>query len=187
METSIEPVPSSLRLTDTGVVGGFCALPSGDRFRRVSMRLIANGFDDEPRRVHGACRRRPVRGGRWPPARRSMPSRVYPDGAQRHARHRARSAGGREFGRCSGFSARRWIRPRCRVEGEAGAKLTIGAIDAKPPRAAPPVNSARTRQAHRGAEGRARQSAGRDRCGHRAAQIRRALCGYFSGRDRRQG
>jgi uncharacterized protein (TIGR02231 family) len=27
-----------------------------------------------------------------------------------------------------------------RVEGEAGAKLTIGAIDAKPPRAAPPVN-----------------------------------------------
>src|SRR6478672_13440375 len=26
-----------------------------------------------------------------------------------------------------------------RVEGEAGAKLTIGAIDAKPPRAAPPV------------------------------------------------
>ena len=27
-----------------------------------------------------------------------------------------------------------------RVEGEAGAKLTIGGIDAKPPRAAPPVN-----------------------------------------------
>ncbi|MBW7971305.1 mucoidy inhibitor MuiA family protein [Bradyrhizobium sp. BR 10289] len=27
-----------------------------------------------------------------------------------------------------------------RVEGEAGAKLTIGTIDAKPPRAAPPVN-----------------------------------------------
>ena len=27
-----------------------------------------------------------------------------------------------------------------RVEGEAGAKLTIGAIDAKPPRAAPPLN-----------------------------------------------
>jgi len=27
-----------------------------------------------------------------------------------------------------------------RVEGEAGAKLTIGAIDAQPPRAAPPVN-----------------------------------------------
>src|SRR3954462_4339463 len=27
-----------------------------------------------------------------------------------------------------------------RVEGEAGAKLPIGAIDAKPPRAAPPVN-----------------------------------------------
>src|SRR6201987_931536 len=27
-----------------------------------------------------------------------------------------------------------------RVEGEAGAKLTIGTIDARPPRAAPPVN-----------------------------------------------
>ena len=27
-----------------------------------------------------------------------------------------------------------------RVEGEAGAKLTIGAIDARPPRAVPPVN-----------------------------------------------
>ena len=47
--------------------------------------------------------------------------------------------------------------------------------------------SARTRQAHRGAEGRARQSAGRDRCRHRAAQIRRALCGNLAGRNRRQG
>jgi hypothetical protein len=27
-----------------------------------------------------------------------------------------------------------------RVEGEAGTKLTIGAIDTRPPRAAPPVN-----------------------------------------------
>ena len=74
-----------------------------------------------------------------------------------------------------------------RVEGEAGAKLTIGAIDAKPPRAAPPVNLPRTRQAHRGAEGRAGQLTRRDRCGDRPAQIRRALCGYFSGRNRRQG
>src|SRR5712675_3410776 len=40
-----------------------------------------------------------------------------------------------------------------RVEGEAGAKLTIGAIDAKPPRAAAAGQPARTRQAHRGAEG----------------------------------
>jgi uncharacterized protein (TIGR02231 family) len=30
--------------------------------------------------------------------------------------------------------------PSLRVEGEAGAKLTIGTIDARPPRAAPPVN-----------------------------------------------
>ena len=35
----------------------------------------------------------------------------------------------------------RWPRPSSlRVEGEAGAKLTIGAIDAKPPRAATPVD-----------------------------------------------
>ena len=47
-----------------------------------------------------------------------------------------------------------------RVEGEAGAKLTIGAIDTRPPRAAPPVNLPETRQAHRGAEGRARQLQG---------------------------
>ena len=47
--------------------------------------------------------------------------------------------------------------------------------------------SARTRQAHRGAEGPARRSAGRDQCRRGAAQIRRALCGSFARRDRRQG
>ena len=49
-----------------------------------------------------------------------------------------------------------------RVEGEAGAKLTIGAIDAKAAACGTAGQPARTRQAHRGAEGRARRSAGRD-------------------------
>jgi len=74
-----------------------------------------------------------------------------------------------------------------RVEGEAGTNLTIGAIDTRPPRAAPPV-ICRTRPAHRDAEGRARQPARRDCCGHRAAQIRRALRRSLSrrvGRERR--
>src|SRR5437868_2181961 len=43
METSIEPVARPLRLI-TGGGGRFRALPSGKRFRRESMRLIANSF-----------------------------------------------------------------------------------------------------------------------------------------------
>ena len=63
-----------------------------------------------------------------------------------------------------------------RVEGEAGAKLTIGAIDTTAAARRAAGQSAGTRQAHRGAEGRARQSRGRNQCRHRAPQVRRAFC-----------
>ena len=47
--------------------------------------------------------------------------------------------------------------------------------------------SAGTRQAHRSAEGRARQSLRRDQCGHRAPQICRAVCGKLARGARREG
>ena len=95
-------------------------------------------INDEPRRVHGACRR-PSAGGR---RSRQLDGRRHhrlSRRRQRHADYLARSAGRREFGRSQGFSADARS-SSLRVEGEAGAKLTIGAIDARPPRAAPPVN-----------------------------------------------
>ena len=95
-------------------------------------------LDDEPRRVHGACRRPGARGGRG----RQFGGRCrhgLSRWRQRHAGHLARFAGRRQFAVLKDFPLT--LDPSSlRVEGEAGAKLTIGAIDAKPPRAAPPVN-----------------------------------------------
>ena len=74
-----------------------------------------------------------------------------------------------------------------RVEGEAGAKLTIGAIDARPPRQVAAGQSARDRQAHRGIAGSARRSRRRDRRRDSAPQIRRALRRGLSGWTGRKG
>ena len=68
-----------------------------------------------------------------------------------------------------------------RVEGDAGAKLTVGAIDARPPRAAPPVNLSDLDKAHRNAQGPAHRPRGCDRRRRRASQVRRALCRGVSG------
>lgn len=58
---------------------------------------------------------------------------------QRHTAHHARSSVRRQHAGRKDFPLT--LDPSSlRVEGEAGAKLTIGAIDTRPPRAAPPVN-----------------------------------------------
>ncbi len=51
-----------------------------------------------------------------------------------------------------------------RVEGEAGAEFTIGAIDAKPPRAAPPVDLPELDKRIEDAERPARRPPRRDQC-----------------------
>ena len=73
-----------------------------------------------------------------------------------------------------------------RVEGEAGAKLTIGTIDARPPRAAPPVNLPEVDKRIKTLRDQ-RRSARHDRLGNRAPQIRAALCRSLPCRSRRQG
>ena len=74
-----------------------------------------------------------------------------------------------------------------RVEGEAGAKLTIGAIDARPPRAAPPVNLPELDKRIEALKDERADLQGAIECRRRAAQIRRALCGSLAGRNWRQG
>ena len=70
-----------------------------------------------------------------------------------------------------------------RVEGEAGEKLAIGAIDTRAAAAAAPGQSVRNRPSHRDAQRSARRSRRRDcRC-RSAAQICRTVCGGLSGRD----
>ena len=104
------------------------------------MRLIANSScDDEPRRPDGACRR--CRRGRRmsTPVRRSMPSPSIPMAPASRASSRSTLPAGDNSAVLKDFPLT--LDPSSlRVEGEAGAKLTIGAIDARPPRAAPPVN-----------------------------------------------
>ena len=150
------------------------------------MRLIANSFLTTSLVVLAALAAVPGAGGQY---RRQFGGRCrhrLSRRRQRHARRHARSSRRRQFGRSQGFSA------------DAGSVLAAGrgrggrqAHDRRDrcPAAARRAagQSARTRQAHRGAEGRARQSARRDQCRHRAAQIRRTLCGGFAGRNWRQG
>ncbi len=55
-----------------------------------------------------------------------------------------------------------------RVEGEAGARLTIGAIDTRPPRAAPPVNLPELDRRIEALKDERANLAGLDQCRHRA-------------------
>ena len=74
-----------------------------------------------------------------------------------------------------------------RVEGEAGAKLTIGAIDARPPRAAPPVNLPELDKRIEALKDERANLQGAIDGRHRAAQIRRAVCRGVAGGHRRKG
>src|SRR4029450_3913880 len=80
METSIELVPLSQRLT-TGGSGRFRASPSGERFRRESMRLIANSFLTASLVVLTALAAGQVRAADVDASSTVDAVTVYPDGA----------------------------------------------------------------------------------------------------------
>ena len=141
--------------------------------------------DDEPRHVHGICRRAGARGRCGRQFGRRCRHRLSRR-RQRHPCHLARSSGRRSFGRSQGFSAD--ARSVLAAGRGRGGRQTHDRRDRREAAARGAAGqSARTRQAHRGAEGRTRQSAGRDRCRHGAAQIRRTICRNLAGRNWRQG
>src|SRR2546429_2805983 len=134
METSIEPVARPLRLI-TGGGGRFRALPSGERFRRESMRLITNGFLTTSLVVFTALAAGPARAADVAASSAVDAVTVYPDGASVTRIISLDLPAGENFAVLKDFPLT--LDPSSlRVEGEAGTKLTIGAIDAKPPRAA---------------------------------------------------
>ncbi len=74
-----------------------------------------------------------------------------------------------------------------RVEGEAGAKLTIGAIDSRPPRAAPPVNLPELDKRIEALNDERDNLQGVIARRRRAPQIRRTFCRSVAGGNRRKG
>src|SRR5882757_5942268 len=103
------------------------------------MRLISNGFWTTSLVVFTALAGGPVRAADIAASSAVDAVTVYPDGASVTRIISLDLPAGENFAVPKDFSLT--LDPSSlRVEGEAGAKLTIGAIDAKPPRAAPPVN-----------------------------------------------
>ena len=159
---------------------------------RTASRRETNAIDcqlschDQPGRGRGACRRRRSRAADLDATSAVDAVTVYPDGASVTRVITLDLPAGDNSAVLKDFPLT--LDPSSlRVEGEAGAKLTIGSIDAKPPRAAPPVNLPELDRRIEALKDRARRSAGRDQCRRGAAQIRRAFCGSLAGRDRRQG
>jgi uncharacterized protein (TIGR02231 family) len=138
METSIELVPSSQRLT-TGGGGRFRASPSGERFRRESMRLIANSFLTTSLVVLTALAAGQVRAADVDASSTVDAVTVHPDGASVTRVVTLDVPAGDNSAVLKDFPMT--LDPSSlRVEGEAASKLTIGAIDARPPHAAPQVD-----------------------------------------------
>ena len=103
------------------------------------MRLIANGFLTTSLAVFTAFAATPVRAADVAASSAVDAVTVYPDGASVTRVISLDLPAGDNSAVLKDFPLT--LDPSSlRVEGEAGAKLTIGAIDAKPPRAAPPVN-----------------------------------------------
>ena len=103
------------------------------------MRLIANGFLTTSLVVFTALAATPVRAADVAASSAVDAVTVYPDGASVTRVISLDLPAGDNSAVLKDFPLT--LDPSSlRVEGEAGAKLTIGAIDAKPPRAAPPVN-----------------------------------------------
>jgi uncharacterized protein (TIGR02231 family) len=103
------------------------------------MRLIANGFLTTSLVVFTALAAGPVRAADVAASSAVDAVTVYPDGASVTRIISLDLPAGENSAVLKDFPLT--LDPSSlRVEGEAGAKLTIGAIDAKPPRAAPPVN-----------------------------------------------
>src|SRR6185436_16752355 len=112
---------------------------SGERFRRGSMRLIANSFLTTSLVVLTALAAGGLRAANLDASSAVDAVTVYPDGASVTRVVTLDLPAGENSAVLKDFPLT--LDPSSlRVEGEAGAKLTIGAIDAKPPRAAPPVN-----------------------------------------------
>ena len=103
------------------------------------MRLIANAFLTSSLVVVAALAAMPVRAADVDASSAVDAVTVYPDGASVTRLITLDLPAGDNSAVLKDFPLT--LDPSSlRVEGEAGAKLTIGAIDAKPPRAAPPVN-----------------------------------------------
>src|SRR3954470_5361232 len=103
------------------------------------MRLITNGFWTTSLVVFTALAGGPVRAADIAASSAVDAVTVYPDGASVTRIISLDLPAGENFDVLKDFPLT--LDPSSlRVEGEAAAKLTIGAIDAKPPRAAPPVN-----------------------------------------------
>lgn len=103
------------------------------------MRLIANAFLTSSLVVIAALATAPVRAADVDASSAVDAVTVYPDGASVTRLITLDLPAGDNSAVLKDFPLT--LDPSSlRVEGEAGAKLTIGAIDAKPPRAAPPVN-----------------------------------------------
>ena len=103
------------------------------------MRLIANSFLTTSLVVLTTLAGSPVRAAELDASSAVDAVTVYPDGASVTRVITLDLAAGENAAVIKDFPLT--LDPSSlRVEGEAGAKLTIGAIDARPPRAAPPVN-----------------------------------------------
>jgi uncharacterized protein (TIGR02231 family) len=103
------------------------------------MRLITNGFLTTSLVVFTALAASPVRAADVAASSTVDAVTVYPDGASVTRVISLDLPAGENSAVLKDFPLT--LDPASlRVEGEAGVKLTIGAIDAKPPRAAPPVN-----------------------------------------------
>ncbi|NOJ47264.1 mucoidy inhibitor MuiA family protein [Bradyrhizobium archetypum] len=103
------------------------------------MRLIANGFWTTSLVVLMALAAGGARAAELPASSAVDAVTVYPDGASITRVVTLDLPAGEHSAVLKDFPLT--LDPSSlRVEGEAGTKLTIGAIDAKPPRAAPPVN-----------------------------------------------
>ena len=103
------------------------------------MRLISNGFWTTSLVVFTALAGGPVRAADIAASSAVDAVTVYPDGASVTRVISLDLPAGENSAVLKDFPLT--LDPSSlRVEGEAGAKLTIGAIDARPPRAAPPVN-----------------------------------------------
>src|SRR5882757_7216443 len=103
------------------------------------MRLISNGFWTTSLVVFTALAGGPVRAADIAASSAVDAVTVYPDGASVTRVISLDLPAGENSAILKDFPLT--LDPSSlRVEGEAGAKLTIGAIDAKPPHAAPPAN-----------------------------------------------